>query len=273
MNTFEKAMDWLARVPAAPVRRARGKRELLQDFAFLRHFSYGCKQVFSGERWALTRRVRACSSTRSIRPAATSSRSPTPTSCELVARDRAGRPIDAYARIYDQIFHSFYESTLALYRDQYPIFGDPEVLPVKVIWDYTYYWGVLCQFFFQRRLADLAALSALRDELAACQALNLAVQALLRDWSARSQRRNRPGDARPGGARGSPSSTRPARHARRRRFRARIRASTLQLRALAREIVANARADHADLDAGAVACAARRLAWRAAAGMLFDSAA
>ena len=28
------------------------------------------------------------------------------------------------------------------------LFGDPEVLPVKVIWDYTYYWGVLAQFFF-----------------------------------------------------------------------------------------------------------------------------
>ena len=40
--------------PAAAARGARGKRDLLQDFAFLRDFSYGCKQVFSGERWALT---------------------------------------------------------------------------------------------------------------------------------------------------------------------------------------------------------------------------
>ncbi|MEO8523658.1 MAG: halogenase, partial [Caldimonas sp.] len=79
---------------------------------------------------------------------------------------------------------SFYESTLALYTDQYAIFGDPEVLPVKVIWDYTYYWGVLAQFFFQRRLVDLAAFSELRAELAHCQALNVEVQALLRMWSA-----------------------------------------------------------------------------------------
>ena len=34
------------------------------------------------------------------------------------------------------------------------------MLPVKVIWDYTYYWGVLAQFFFQRRLTDLARCSA-----------------------------------------------------------------------------------------------------------------
>jgi len=53
-----------------------------------------------------------------------------------------------------------------------------------VLWDYTYYWGVLAQFFFQRRLADLASLSVVRDELAHCQALNVKVQSLLRAWSA-----------------------------------------------------------------------------------------
>ena len=109
--------------------------------------------------------------------------------CELVARDRAGRADRRpRAQLYDQIYHSFYESTLALYTDQYPMFGDPEVLPVKVIWDYTYYWGVLAQFFFQRRLADLAALvGAARPSSPHCQALNVEVQALLRAWSARAR--------------------------------------------------------------------------------------
>jgi hypothetical protein len=85
---------------------------------------------------------------------------------------------------------SFYDSTLALYRGQYGLFGDPEVLPVKIIWDYTYYWSVLAQLFFQGRLADLASLSHLRDELMHCQRLNLAVQDLLRRWGQVSQRRN-----------------------------------------------------------------------------------
>ena len=55
---------------------------------------------------------------------------------------------------------------------------------MKVIWDYTYYWGVLSQFFFQHRLADLGAFADLKAELAHCQALSASVQALLRDWSA-----------------------------------------------------------------------------------------
>jgi len=183
MNTFDKAMAWLAIHQPRLFDDLDERRDRLQDFAFLRHFSYGCKQLFSCERWALTGEAGLfldpfySPGTDFIAIANTYI-------CELVGRDRAGRPIDAHAQVFDQIFHSFYESTLALYRGQYGIFGDPEVLPVKVIWDYTYYWGVLAQFFFQRRLADLASLSVLRGELGHCQALNREVQALLRAWSA-----------------------------------------------------------------------------------------
>ena len=183
MNTFDKAMDWLAEHQPRLFDILDDKRDQLLDFAFLRNFSYGCKQLFSGERWALTGEAGLFLDP-FYSPGSDFIAIANTYICELVGRDRDGRPIDAHARVFDQIFHSFYESTLALYTDQYPIFGDPEVLPVKVIWDYTYYWGILGQFFFQRRLVDLAAFSALRDELAHCQALNVAVQALLRAWSA-----------------------------------------------------------------------------------------
>ena len=183
MNSFDKAMLWLKEFQPRVFDELDDKRDRLMDFAFFRNFSYGCKQVFSGERWALTGEAGLFLDP-FYSPGSDFIAIANTYICELIARDRSGRPLDAHARVYDQIFHSFYESTLAMYTDQYAIFGDPEVLPVKVIWDYTYYWGVLAQFFFQRRLADLAAFSVLRAELAHCQALNVEVQALLRAWSA-----------------------------------------------------------------------------------------
>jgi hypothetical protein len=72
------------------------------------------------------------------------------------------------------------------------MFGDPEVMPAKVIWDYAYYWGILCQFFFQRRLTDIAVFSRLKRELVAVQELNLSIQALLREWSKSGQSANPP---------------------------------------------------------------------------------
>ncbi len=191
MNTFDLAMDWLHQHQPALYDDLDGKRDKLQDFAFFRRFSYDCKQVFSEHRWAL-----AGEAGRFLDPFYS------PGSdfiaigntyiTELIVRDRAGLRLAAHTQIYEQIFKSFYDSTMALYVDQYGLFGDPEVLPTKVIWDYTYYWGVLAQLFCQQRLTDLASLGHLRDELAQCQQLNTEVQLFLRAWGGVSQRRNLP---------------------------------------------------------------------------------
>ena len=257
MNTFEKAMDWLEAYQPSVFDALDGQRERLMDFAFFRNFSYGCKQVFSGQRWALTGEAGLFLDP-FYSPGSDFIAIGNTYICELIARDRAGRPLDAHAKIYDQIFHSFYESTLALYTDQYAIFGDAEVLPVKVIWDYTYYWGVLAQFFFHRRLADLAAFSDLRDELAHCQALNLQVQALLREWSAARPLASVPNPAvmldqasLPWFSDLNKSLNDTLSDA---GFRARIRHSTRQMRALAAEI-----AERAQASAGVAAPALRRL--------------
>ena len=273
-DTFDKAMDWFKIYQPRLYDELHGKRHLLQDFAFFRKFSYGCKEVFSGNRWALTGEAGLFLDP-FYSPGSDFIAMGNTYITDLIAHDRAGRSVEARAQLYDQIYHSFYESTLALYRDQYPIFGDPEVLPIKVIWDYTYYWGVLAQFFFQRRLADLSSLSALRGELAHCQALNLEVQALLRTWSA-----SRPGTTvdnpavmldqadLPWFAELNRSLLDPLGEA---TFRERIRFSTRQMRALAVEIAERA-------EGSADASALRRLIGEGAAfgdgaveaPMLFD---
>jgi flavin-dependent dehydrogenase len=189
MDTFDKAMDWFKQYQPRLFDELDGKRHRLQDFAYFKKFSYGCKQMFSGERWALAGEAGLFLDP-FYSPGSDFIAIGNTYITELFARDRAGQPLDAHAQIYDQIYHSFYESTLALYQDQYGLFGDPEVMPHKVIWDYTYYWGVLSQFFFQNRLTDLASLSALRDELEQCKRLNLAVQQFLREWSSLSAKRN-----------------------------------------------------------------------------------
>ena len=163
MNTFAKAMEWLEGAPAAPLRRARRPARRCSrtspSCATSRTAASSSSRPSAGRSPAR----RACSSTRSIRPAPTSSRSPTPTSASWSA---ATAPAGRSTRTRASSTRSSTRSTRARSRstrDQYPIFGDPEVLPVKVIWDYTYYWGVLAQFFFQRRLADLGvALGAAR---------------------------------------------------------------------------------------------------------------
>ena len=250
IDSFDKAMRWFERYQPRLFDDLDGKRHLLQDFAFFKHFSYGCEQVFSAQRWALSGEAGLFADP-FYSPGSDFIAIGNTYITELVALDRERRPLGAHAQVFDQIYHSFYDSTLALYTGQYGLFGDPEVLPVKVLWDYAYYWGVLSQIFFQGRLADLGALSGLRDELVLCQKLNLAVQAFLRDWSARSKKCNPPvmldQATLPWFTELNCSLNHSLDAA---QFTARLRQSTQQLRALAAQLLERACAAYPGLEAG-----------------------
>lgn len=252
MNTFERAMAWFAIHQPRLHRELEGKRHLLQDFRFLRDFSYGCSEVFSPRRWALTGEAGLFLDP-FYSPGSDFIAIANTYICELVAKDRAGEAFEPYARFYEQLYFSFYESTLTLYKDQYAIFGDPEVMPVKVLWDYAYYWGVLCQLWFQRRLTDLVALGRLREPLQSTKALNASMQDFLREWSRLSRKRNRRvmlDQARLGWFaelnRGLKDELDDA------QFRERMHAMFAMLRSLAAEIVEHACREHPSLDAAAV---------------------
>ncbi len=190
MNTHEKAMAWLrehqpqvARSLHASVHGAPA--HALQDFMFLRHFSYNCKQVFSADRWAITGEAGMFLDP-FYSPGSDFIAIANGYICDLVAKDLAGRPFASHATIYQQLIRSFHDNTLTLYQDQYPLFGDTQVMPVKIIWDYTFYWSMLAPLYFAGRLTDVALLGQMRPQFILAADLNGAVQALLRDWGQRN---------------------------------------------------------------------------------------
>ena len=185
MNTHGKAMAWLRehqpRVATALERPGHG----LQEFLFLRDFSHGCRQVFSGDRWALTGESGVFLDP-FYSPGSDFIAIANTYICDLVAKDRAGQPVAPYAGIYQQMFFSFYTNTLSLYQGQYPLFGDAQVMPVKVIWDYTFYWALLAPPFFHERLTHVPLLGRLRPQFTRGSALNAGMQRLLREWGQRN---------------------------------------------------------------------------------------
>lgn len=191
LDSFDKVLGWLDRHQPRLAQEVREKQHLLQDFAYLRRFSYSCKQVFSGQRWALTGESGAFLDP-FYSPGSDFIAISNTYITELIARDIGGEDIGKLARIYERFFMSFYDSTLSLYQNQYPMFGNATVFPVKIIWDYTYYWGILCQLFFQRRLTDIKMLGTVSADLERCKALNLEMQDFLRQWSRATAGKNEP---------------------------------------------------------------------------------
>lgn len=184
MNSFDKAMAWLARHQPQLHAALDLRRDKLQDFAFFKNFSYGCKQVFDGgARWALTGEAGLFLDP-FYSPGSDFIAIANTFITELVAQDLAGRPVAMYADIYQSVYFSLYRNMLPIYTGQYALFGNAEVMPIKVMWDYAYYWGVMCQLYFQDKLCDVGAMGRLQKPLAAVQTLNVAVQDFLRRWDA-----------------------------------------------------------------------------------------
>ncbi|HET6906848.1 MAG TPA: tryptophan 7-halogenase [Rhodanobacteraceae bacterium] len=197
-NTFERALEWLHVHQPALAQAVDSGRDKLLDFAFLKRVSYGCKQVFSADRWALTGEAGVFLDP-FYSPGSDFIAMGNRYIVELIARDhgalghgRQASMLATYAEIFQGLYFSFYRNMLSLYRGQYALFGNAEVMPVKVTWDYAYYWGVLCALGIGNRLTDLSLLSELRPRLEAAQRLNLTMQAFFRAWHARSDGRNAP---------------------------------------------------------------------------------
>ena len=184
MNSFDKAMGWLAVHQPRLHAELHKRRDKLQDFAFFKDFSYGCKQVFDGPgRWALTGEAGLFLDP-FYSPGSDFIAIANTFIAELVAQGQAGKPVAMMADIYQAIYFSLYRTMLPIYAGQYRLFGNAEVMPVKVLWDYTYYWGVMCQLYFQGTLIDIGAMGRLQRPLAAVQKLNVAVQEFMRAWDA-----------------------------------------------------------------------------------------
>lgn len=250
MDTHDKAMDWLRRHQPRVAASLEG--HAVMDFRFLRHFSHGCREVF-GERWALTGEAGLFLDP-FYSPGSDFIAISNTYITDLVLRDRAGSPFAPHAAIYGQLYRSFYDNTMTLYQDQYALFGDEQVMPVKVIWDYTFYWALLAPVFFAGRIADIGMYGRLRAMFERGSALNAAMQPLLREWGERNA-------ARGGGAAAAPGRSLdqhgiewfhelnrqlgdPADDA---AFDARIAGNVARMDALAAEILVRAREAHADI--------------------------
>jgi flavin-dependent dehydrogenase len=192
LNNYPRALAWLEKHQPRLARALREPGIEPADFVALRRFSYGCRELFSADRWAMTGEAGVFLDP-FYSPGSDFIAIANTYVVDLITRDLAGLPWQPYVGIYGQLFRSFYDSTMQLYQGQYPLFGDPQVLATKVIWDYAFYWGVLCQLFFQGRLTDVQALGAAREPLAAAKAMNEAMQPWLRRWAAGRTACNEPG--------------------------------------------------------------------------------
>jgi len=154
-DTIEQTMDWLA-TNQPLCANAIGSAKIM-DFIKIRDYSYDCKQVFSADGWAMTGEAGVFTDP-FYSPGSDFIAMSNHYITNLVSRSRQGRNIDFDAGIYQKLYRSVYESTLSLYTNQYGGFGDRWMMGMKLLWDFTYYWGVLSLLYFRGSLTDIGVM-------------------------------------------------------------------------------------------------------------------
>lgn len=182
--TFDKALDWLRANEPALAEACESRRDTLQDFKGIRHFAHSCKQVFSGDRWALTGEAGVF-----LDPLySPGSDFIALSNCyivDLIARDMGGASdadlitrADAASAAYIRLF----KNALPTWLDQYGLMGNALVWPAKIAWDTLVYFLLLGPNFIAGGTYDLDLAPTISPIWERFHRLNHHMQWFLRRW-------------------------------------------------------------------------------------------
>ena len=180
-NSLEKSLAWLDKHEPQCAAEIRQHEDGIQDFLAIKDYALECKQVFSQDRWGIVGEAGFFHDP-FYSPGSDFIAFANTFLSDLIWRDLKHRGYRIRAFSYDKIFKKFYYGTLATYEDQYQLFGNPRVMPVKILWDYLTYWSITCFIFMHGRTCMHSMYMQNFPKLNRLADLNHFMQKYLREW-------------------------------------------------------------------------------------------
>lgn len=154
------------------------------DYVVINNYSHSCKQMFSEQGWGVSGESGVFADP-FYSPGSDFIAFNNTFINQLICDSSAGKDIRFQSRLYQNINQSFFDNTLSIYTGQYGGFGDRRMMSLKLVWDYSYYWGVLSLLFFKQAITDVSVMRELSGTLMQAQDLNQQVQAAFRERAKR----------------------------------------------------------------------------------------
>lgn len=188
-NSLEKAVEWLEGHEPQCADVVKQNLDNIQDFRAIKHYATECKQVFSGDRWGITGEAGFFHDP-FYSPGSDFIAFSNTFLTDLIRRDLTGRGFRIRAFSYDRTFKRFYYGTKTAYQDQYRMFGNPTVMPVKILWDYLVYWSITGFIFMQGRMCHQTMYLRNLSKLTQLGKVNHYMQDFFRQWHAKTDGRD-----------------------------------------------------------------------------------
>ena len=151
LRSLEGARAWLGKHEPQLLREVSRGSDAVMDFRALKDFSYGCKRVFSSQRWALTGEAGAFADP-FYSPGSDLIGISNGFVVDLILRERAGEDIKRLAREYDLTYLQLYAGFMHTWRGQGALYGAARPMTLKIIWDFALYWATIAYMFAHDRM-------------------------------------------------------------------------------------------------------------------------
>lgn len=182
LKSFEACLNWLTKYEPLCAEACLSQADKILDFKVLRRFAYDCERVFSSERWGITGEAGLFLDP-FYSPGSDFIAYSNTMLTDLVARSLDNEKIVARTEVYDQIYKTLFSNSLLVYQSQYQVFGNPLVMPVKVVWDFVIYWMLLAPLIFHDLITDLELMSEFGPAIKQIEKSNKEMQELFIKWN------------------------------------------------------------------------------------------
>lgn len=185
IESFDAFMEWCRENEPLVYNEIDGRREDVLDFLRVKDFSYASTRVFSPDRWTLVGEAGGFIDA-FYSPGSDFIAYSNTFSTELICHDLDGGEADLEQRVefYNDFYFKLFNPTIHLYRDQYQLFSNPQVMVAKVVWDSLVYFTLLGSPFVHGKLAKIEDIERFSEIADIVIPVIPRMQELFRDWHA-----------------------------------------------------------------------------------------
>jgi hypothetical protein len=185
IESFDAFMEWCKENEPLVYAEIDGRREDVLDFLRVKDFSYASTRVFSPDRWTLVGEAGGFIDA-FYSPGSDFIAYSNTFSTELINHDLDGGEADLEERVefYNDFYFKLFNPTIHLYRDNYQLFSNPQVMVAKVVWDSLNYFTLLGSPFVHGKLAKIEDIERYSEIADLIIPMIPRMQELFRDWHA-----------------------------------------------------------------------------------------
>lgn len=182
IKTLDGTLDWFRRHEPQLAAVLDDRRDQIEDFLRIGDFSYGCKQVYSGdERWALVGEAGPFLDP-FYSPGSDFIGMGNTLTGDLIQRDLDGEDVTERAKAHNDLLLRLYKGALLWYEGQYELWGDPQIMIAKIASNNIVYWATHALLFFHDKLQEPEYMAEVRQDVDRFWELTERLELMFRDW-------------------------------------------------------------------------------------------